>query len=49
MVKEITNLFINSKIAINNSEATTGNSRIYSININVPPIIIKKKSKFKSC
>jgi len=47
MVKEITNIFINSKIATINSEATTGNSRIYSININVPPIIIKKKANLK--
>ena len=47
MVKNITNIFINSKIAVNNSQATTGNNRIYSININVPPIIINNKANLK--
>jgi hypothetical protein len=47
MVKEITNIFINSKFAVNNGNANTGNSRIYSIYMDVPPIIIRKKANLK--
>ena len=47
MVKEITNIFINSKLAVNNGNANTGNSRIYSIYMDVPPIIIRKKANLK--
>jgi hypothetical protein len=47
MVKEITNIFINSRIAINNNNASTGNSRLYSITMDTPPIIIKKKANLK--
>ena len=47
MVKEITNIFINSKIAVNNGNATTGNSRIYSVYMDVPPIIIRNRANLK--
>ena len=47
MVKDITNIFINSKIAVNNSNVIIGNSRIYSIYMDVPPIIIKNKANLK--
>lgn len=45
--KEITNIFINSKIAVNNGNAITGNSRIYSLYMDVPPIIIKNRANLK--
>jgi len=47
MVKEITNIFINSKIAVNSGNAITGNSRIYSIYMDVPPIIVKNRANLK--
>lgn len=47
MVKEITNIFINSKIAVNNGNATTGNNRIYSVYMDVPPIIIRNRANLK--
>lgn len=45
--KEITNIFINSKIAVNNGNANTGNSRIYSLYMDVPPIIIRNRANLK--
>ena len=45
--KEITNIFINSKIAVNNGNAITGNSRIYSLYMDVPPIIIRNRANLK--
>lgn len=47
MVKEITNIFINSAIAVNSENANTGNGRIYSIYFDVPPIIIRNKANLK--
>jgi hypothetical protein len=47
MVKEITNIFINSKIAVDSENAITGNNRIYSVYIDVPPIIIKNRANLK--
>lgn len=47
MVKEITNIFINSKIAVNSGNAITGNSRIYAIYMDVPPIIIRNRANLK--
>ena len=47
MVKEITNIYINSKIAVDSGNAITGGSRIYSIYMDVPPIIIKNKANLK--
>ena len=47
MVKEITNIFINSKIAVDSGNAITGGSRIYAIYMDVPPIIIKNKANLK--
>ena len=47
MNKQITNIFINSKIAVNNGNATTGNSRIYSVYMDVPPIIIRNRANLK--
>lgn len=45
--KEITNIFINSKIAVDNGNANTGNNRIYSLYMDVPPIIIKNRANLK--
>lgn len=45
--KEITNIFINSKIAVNSGNANTGNSRIYSLYMDVPPIIIRNRANLK--
>lgn len=51
MVKEITNIFINSKIAIRNNDVIVDNittpTRLYSIIFDVPPIIIKNKANLK--
>ena len=47
MVKEITNIYINSKIAVDSGNAITGGSRIYAIYMDVPPIIIKNKANLK--
>jgi hypothetical protein len=47
MVKEITNIFINSKIAVDSGNAITGSSRIYALYMDVPPIIIKNKANLK--
>ena len=47
MVKEITNIFINSKIAVDSGNAITGGSRIYALYMDVPPIIIKNKANLK--
>lgn len=47
MVKEITNIFINSKIAVDSGNAITGNSRIYAIYMDVPPIIIRNRANLK--
>ncbi len=47
MVKEITNIFINSKIAVNNGNANNSGGRIYSIYMDVPPIIIKNRANLK--
>lgn len=45
--KEITNIFINSKIAVNNGNATTDGTRIYSLYMDVPPIIIRNRANLK--
>ena len=47
MNKQITNIFINSKIAVNNGNATTGASRLYSVYMDVPPIIIRNRANLK--
>jgi len=59
MVKDITNIFINSRIALYNksgnfsgvdwgtSPPTITTGRIYSIYIDVPPIIIKNRANLK--
>lgn len=47
MVKEITNIFINSRIAVNNSNVIAANGRIYSIYMDVPPIIIRNRANLK--
>lgn len=47
MIKEITTLFINSAVAVNNGTANTGNGRIYSIDFDVSPIIIKNRANLK--
>lgn len=47
MRKEITNIFINSALAVQNNDATVSGGRIYSININVPPIVINGKANLK--
>lgn len=45
--KEITNIFINSKIAVNNQNVITDGTRIYSIYMDVPPIIIRNRANLK--
>jgi hypothetical protein len=47
MNKQITNIFINSKMAVNNGNATTGASRLYSVYMDVPPIIIRNRANLK--
>ena len=47
MNKQITNIFINSKMAVNNGNATTGSSRLYSVYMDVPPIIIRNRANLK--
>lgn len=47
MTKDITNIFINSKIAINNGNSNNSGGRLYSIMIDVPPIIIKNRANLK--
>lgn len=47
MKKEITNIFINSAVAVANKNATFDATKIYSININTPPIVIKNKANLK--
>jgi len=47
MVKEITNIFINSKIAVDNGNANSSGGHIYSIYMDVPPIIIKNRANLK--
>lgn len=47
MVKEITNIFINSKIAVDSGNANSSGGRIYSIYMDVPPIIIKNRANLK--
>jgi len=47
MKKEITNIFINSAVAVLNRNATFDGTKIYSININTPPIVIKNKANLK--
>ena len=45
--KEITNIFINSKIAVNNGNSNSSGGRIYSIYLDVPPIIIRNRANLK--
>lgn len=47
MVKEITNIFINSGVAVSNGDAVNTGGRIYSITYNTQPIIIKNKANLK--
>lgn len=47
MKKDITNIFINSATAVTNKNATFDGTKIYSININTPPIVIKNKANLK--
>jgi len=47
MVKNITNIFINSKIAVDSGNTNSSGGRIYSIYMDVPPIIIKNKANLK--
>lgn len=47
MKKDITNIYINSAVAVVNRNATFDGTKIYSININTPPIVIKNKANLK--
>lgn len=47
MVKEITNIFINSKIAVNNGNSNSSDGRLYSVYMDVPPIIIRNRANLK--
>lgn len=47
MGKEITNIFINSAVAVANKNAVFDGTKIYSLNINIPPIIINNRANLK--
>jgi hypothetical protein len=47
MVKEITNLFINSAVAISQGNTNNDGTRLYSVYFDVPPIIIKNKATLR--
>ena len=47
MVKEITNIFINSLVAVNAGNTISSGGRLFSIYMDVPPIIIKNKANLK--
>lgn len=47
MVKEITNIFINSSIAVNAGNTISSGGRLFSIYMDVPPIIIRNKANLK--
>ena len=47
MIKDITNIFINSKIAVNNGTVVASGGKLYSIYIETPPIVIKNRANLK--
>ena len=47
MVKEITNIFINSSVAVNAVNTISSGGRLFSIYMDVPPIIIRNKANLK--
>lgn len=47
MVKEITNIFINSSVAVNAGNTISSGGRLFSIYMDVPPIIIRNKANLK--
>lgn len=47
MKKQITNIFINSAVAVFNKDANFDGSRVYSLNINTPPITISNRANLK--
>lgn len=47
MVKEITNIFINSLVAVNAGNTISSGGRLFSIYMDVPPIIIRNKANLK--
>ncbi len=47
MIKDITNIFINSKIAIRDETVVASGGKLYSIYIETPAIVIKNKANLK--